>query len=87
MISKKHGTDLLRLTSDEDRGVRKGAVLALSSGYSEVPDKRKVWSDLIRLSTHSDNFVQRIATRTLGSAFFYVPDKTQAWKRLAGSYW
>lgn len=59
----------MRLTSAEDREVRKEAVLALSSGYSEVPDKAKVWSDLIRLSTHGDNFVQRVATRTLGSAF------------------
>ncbi|MCO5381360.1 MAG: hypothetical protein NHB15_03960 [Methanosarcina barkeri] len=72
----------MRLASVEDREVRKEAVLALSSGYTEVPDKGKAWKDMFQLSGHSDSFVQRVATRALGSAFFHVSDKTQAWRDL-----
>ena len=69
-INREAWDELVRLASVEDREVRKGAVLALSSGYTEVPDKGKAWKDLIRLSDHSDNFVKRVATRALGNCLF-----------------
>ncbi len=79
---QKAWDELIRLASAEDRKVRRGAVLALSSGYASVPGKEKAWKDLIRLSEHSDNFVKRVAARTLGNAFFDAPDKTEAWRDL-----
>jgi hypothetical protein len=74
--------ELVRLTSSEDRKVRKNAILTLSSTFPEVPDKVKAWEELVRLSNHNDNLVKRVASRGLGAAFFYVPDKTEAWKDL-----
>ena len=41
--------DLIRLTTDEDIGVRSGAASALGPAFPKVPDKQQAWNDLHKL--------------------------------------
>jgi len=74
--------DLIRLTEDNDRDMRRGAANALGVAFQHVPDKDEAWKDLIRLTGDEDiNVLWRVAD-ALGTAFQHVPDKAAAWKDL-----
>jgi HEAT repeat protein/nucleoside phosphorylase len=74
--------DLIKLTQDEDSGVRIVAAEALGKVFSKVSDKDHAWQILLRLTRDENNDVRLGATGALGSAFSHVPDKARAWQDL-----
>ncbi len=70
--------DLIKLTSDTDSDVRRGAAHALVRSFSQTHNKKYVWEDLHRLTSDNDSYVRRGAALALGNTFLHVPDKKLA---------
>ena len=60
--------DLIRLTEDEDRDVRRDAANALGSVFPHIPDKKQAWNDLVRLTQDEDRDVRIYTNHSLGRA-------------------
>ncbi len=60
--------DLVRLTGDEDRGVRWCAADGFGSAFPHIPDKDAAWEDLHRLTGDEDSYVRAFANHSLGRA-------------------
>lgn len=63
--SKKSAFDLLRLTGDGDRHVKKNEVESFAKKYSELPDKDEIIEELLRLSSDPDPQIRRGAIESL----------------------
>ena len=79
---QKAWNELIKLTNDEDCGVRRNAAFVLSSVFSYVPDKKQAWNDLHKLANDEDCGVRAEVASALGSTFSDIPDKQQAWNDL-----
>ncbi len=83
MLDKQQAwDDLIRLASDTDSDVSRGAASALGIGFSLMPDKNQAWEDLHRLTSDNYIFVRDGATSALSIAFLHIPDKNKAWEDL-----
>ena len=75
--------ELIKLTSSEDRNVRREVSKALGTVIQDVPDKEKVWKDLIILLKSSEFYDLRSEAKSmLRSVFQYQLDKQKAWEDL-----
>lgn len=75
--------ELIKLTSSEDRDVRREVSKALDTVIEDVPDKEKVWKDLIILLTSSEFYDLRSEAKSMfRSVFQYQLNKQKAWEDL-----
>ena len=74
--------DLLLLTKDDDKEVRRSAASALGFAFPHVTDKQQATKAFLVLTKDEDEDVRNRAGDALGSAFLHVTDKEQAWKAL-----
>lgn len=87
LLPDKQGAwdELVKLTSSEDRDVRRSILKTLEIVIQDVPDKVKVWNDLITLLTTCELCkcdIQYEASIMLNSVFQFHPDKQKAWEDL-----
>jgi len=75
--SKKPAFDILRLTGDRDRYVRKNAVESFARTYSELPDKDEIIEELLRLSSDPDPQMRRGAIESLLAVYSRRSGKIQ----------
>ena len=78
--------DLIRLTGDTDRRVRRHASGALMCAFPRIfphiPDRKQGWKDLTRLMQSKNVNVRRRVENKLGAFFSGILDMGQAWKDL-----
>ena len=78
--------DLLRLTNDDDSGVRREAASALGYAFQYIPEERQsaAWADLHRLTSNEDLYVRTGVAYAFGFIFQYFPEECQstAWADL-----
>lgn len=66
--------DMIGLMQDEDFSVRWGAVRALVSCYSYIPEeyREQAWDDLHRLTLDNNDGVRSSAANALGAFYPYI---------------
>ncbi|MDQ1275906.1 MAG: hypothetical protein QG610_1481, partial [Euryarchaeota archaeon] len=75
--SNKSAFDLLRLTGNKDRYVRKNAVESFARTYSGSPDKSEIIEEILRLSSDPDPQMRRGAIESLLSVYSRKEGKIQ----------